>query len=375
MAFVGNIDYAIDQLVRSDEHDLFISLPDTFDLAVMDRLYCYLPGWEMPKTSSQHLTDHFGFITDYLGEAFHYLFRYSNRYDYVSQRVDFGSDVEGRDEKAINKTVCALLKILHPATEPTDEQFDEYVRYAAEMRRRVKEQMNKRKGDDEFAKINLSFVTSDGEEVVVYCPESKEAVATQNPVRTGLDGEAIDAASVTAEPSLPEHDDLTRKPEEGEADSTLGERHFTIHYGDTGHSYDSIFGRYLEEAKEIRVEDPYIRLPHQIKNFIRLCETAVKRGPVEKIELLTGYDDEEQRLETEEALANLRDSLIERGVDQKIEYSDTIHDREIRTDHGWVIKIGRGLDFYQKPESWHSLGVHDLDLRPCLETKVDVFRD
>lgn len=375
MAFVGNIDYAIDQLVRSDEHDLFISLPDTFDLAVMDRLYCYLPGWEMPKTSSQHLTDHFGFITDYLGEAFHYLFRYSNRYDYVSQRVDFGSDVEGRDEKAINKTVCALLKILHPATEPTDEQFDEYVRYAAEMRRRVKEQMNKRKGDDEFAKINLSFVTSDGEEVVVYCPESKEAVATQNPVRTGLDGEAIDAASVTAEPSLPEHDDLTRKPEEGEADSTLGERHFTIHYGDTGHSYDSIFGRYLEEAKEIRVEDPYIRLPHQIKNFIRLCETAVKRGPVEKIELLTGYDDEEQRLETEEALANLRDSLIERGVDLQIEYSDTIHDREIRTDHGWVIKIGRGLDFYQKPESWHSLGVHDLDLRPCLETKVDVFRD
>ena len=112
----------------------------------------------------------------------------------------------------------------------------------------------------------------------------------------------------------------------------------------------------------------------QIKNFIRFCETAVKRGPVEKIKLVTGYDDEEQRLEVEDALASLRDSLIERGVELEVRFSDTIHDREIRTDHGWVIKIGRGLDFYQKPESWHALGVYDLDLRPCRETKVDIFR-
>ncbi len=376
MAFVGNIDYSIEQLVKSDEHDLFISLPDTFDLAVMDRLYCYLPGWEMPKTSSHHLTDHFGFITDYLGEAFHYLFRYSNRYDYVSKRVDFGGDVEGRDEKSINKTVCAFLKILHPSGDPTDEQFDEYVRYATEMRRRVKEQMNKRKGDDEFAKINLSYVTADGTEEVVYCPESREAVATQEPVRKGLDGEAIEESAVSAEPSIPEHEELTRTPEEDgeEAEPERKERHFTIYHGDTGHSYDSLFGTYLEGANEIVVEEPYVRLSHQIKNFIRFCETAVKRGPVEKIELVTGYDDEEQRLEVEEALTSLRDSLIERGVELEVNFSDTIHDREIRADNGWVIKIGRGLNFYQKPESWHALGVHDLDLRPCRETKVDIFQ-
>lgn len=380
MVFVGNIDYAIDQLVHSDEHDLFISLPASLDLAVMDRLYCYLPGWEMPKTSSHYLTDHFGFITDYLGEAFHYLFRYSNRYDYVSKQVNFGSSVEGRDEKAINKTVCAFLKILHPDSEPTPKQFEEYLRYAIEMRRRVKEQMNKRKGDDEFAKINLSYITGDGEEVVVYCPESKDAVATQQPLRTGLDGEQGTRKSpVTPEPSLPEHDDLTQapSPSENEPDSEqdLSERHFTVFYGDTGYSYDSLFGSYLEAAKIVRVEDPYIRLPHQIKNFIRFCETAVKRGTIEKIELLTGYDSEEQRLEAEEALRSLRDSLVERGIELEVDYSDTIHDREIKTDTGWVIKVGRGLDIYQKPESWHALGVHDLDLRPCRETKVDIFRD
>jgi ATP-dependent Lon protease len=244
------------------------------------------------------------------------------------------------------------------------------------MRRRVKEQMNKRKGDDEFAKINLSYVTADGTEEVVYCPESREAVATQEPVRKGLDGEAIEESAVSAEPSIPEHEELTRTPEEDgeEAEPERKERHFTIYYGDTGHSYDSLFGTYLEGANEIVVEEPYVRLSHQIKNFIRFCETAVNRGSVETIELVTGYDNEEQRLDVEEALASLRDSLIERGVELEVNFSDTIHDREIRADNGWVIKIGRGLNFYQKPESWYALGVHDLDMRPCLETKVDIFQ-
>lgn len=381
MAFVGNIDYSIDQLVNSDEHDLFISLPNTFDLAVMDRLYCYLPGWEMPKTSSHHLTDHFGFITDYVAEAFHYLFKYSNRYDYVSQRIQFGDAVEGRDEKAINKTVCAFLKILHPQDEPTNEQFDQYVRYAMEMRRRVKEQMNKRKGDDEFAKINLSYMSPEGKEVVVYCPESREATATQDPVRSDLDGSPVERETVTAEPKIPDHEELSKAPSVGTdgedteaSEPKLEEQHFTIRYGDTGNSYDSIFGDYFERAKEVVVEDPYIRLTHQIKNFIRFCELAIKRGPVEQIQLITGYDDEQNRLEVKEALASLRDSLIERGVELRVEFDERVHDREIRLDNGWVIKIGRGLDFYQKPESWHAVGVYDLDMRPCLETKVDIFK-
>jgi len=89
---------------------------------------------------------------------------------------------------------------------------------------------------------------------------------------------------------------------------------------------------------------------------------------------MTDYEDEQGRLEVEDALVSLRDSLVERGIDLDVEYSSTLHDREVRTDKGWVIKIGRGLDLYQKPESWHDLGVHDLDLRLCLETKVDIFK-
>ena len=137
-------------------------VPEQFDLAIMDRFALYLPGWEMPKTSSEYLTNAYGFITDYLAEAFHYQFKHVNRYEEVNKRVRLGKAVEGRDEKGIKKTVCALLKILHPGGEPSDAELAEYVAYAAEGRRRVKEQMNKRKPDEEFANINLSFFGPDG---------------------------------------------------------------------------------------------------------------------------------------------------------------------------------------------------------------------
>jgi len=145
----------------------------------MDRFAAYIPGWEMPKNSSEFLTNNYGFITDYLAEAFHYQFKHTNRYEEVSKRIRLGKAIEGRDEKGIKKTVCAFLKILHPNGPPTDDEFEEYVAYATECRRRVKEQMNKRKPDDEFARINLSYFTTGGEEVVVFCPESKDAPATQ----------------------------------------------------------------------------------------------------------------------------------------------------------------------------------------------------
>ncbi|WP_240906103.1 BREX system Lon protease-like protein BrxL, partial [Thiorhodococcus mannitoliphagus] len=104
----------------------------------------------------------------------------------VSQRIKLGQAVEGRDEKGIKKTVAALLKILHPSGPPNDDEFDEYVAYATECRRRVKEQMNKRKSDDEFALINLSFINHQGQDTIVFCPKSKSAAATQEPARKNI---------------------------------------------------------------------------------------------------------------------------------------------------------------------------------------------
>jgi len=388
LSFVGNIDVSVQQVVNSNEHDLFQPLPPELDLAVMDRFAAYIPGWEMPKNSSEFLTSNYGFITDYLAEAFHYQFKHTNRYEEVSKRIRLGKAIEGRDEKGIKKTVCAFLKVLHPNGPPTDEEFEEYVAYATECRRRVKEQMNKRKPDDEFARINLSYFKASGEEVVVFCPESKDAPATQEPARRRLnqaDGQPAEAVEVQpaaqAAPTAQEAPAVSTPISPAPSSTSVGplpielkEQHFTILYGDTGHSYESILGPYLQGAKSVVIEDPYIRLQHQIQNFVRFCETVLKAGTVKKISLITGYDDKTQLADIAEKLDELKQSLLELDVELEVKLNPNIHDREIRLDNGWVIKIGRGLDFYQKPGGWFEVGANDLSLRKCLETKVDIFR-
>ncbi len=388
LAFVGNIDLSIEQVVNSLEYDLFTPLPKEFDLAVMDRFACYLPGWEMPKNSSTFLTSNYGLITDFLAEAFHYQFAKTSRYEEVSKRIRLGPAVEGRDEKGIKKTVCALLKIIHPDGPPSDSEFEDYVAYAVECRRRVKEQMNKRKPDDEFARINLSYFRPDGVEVTVFCPESKHSVATQNPLRREAMGRSggtceplptlvappsepappATAVAITLPPSVPAS--VANAPV-----TALVEQHYTIRYGDVGHSYDSIVGPYLAGAKEVVVEDPYIRMTHQVQNLVRFCEAVVKAGSVKKIKLITGYDDEAKMAEVQEKILELQQSLADSDVVLEVAFNTTIHDREIRIDNGWVVKIGRGLDFYQKPGGWFEIGATDLSMRKCLETKVDIYRN
>lgn len=387
LAFVGNIDQSVQQIVNSTEYDLFQPLPPQFDLAVMDRLACYLPGWEMPKNSSEFLTGNYGLITDYLAEAYHYQLKHTNRYEEVSKRIRLGSSVEGRDEKGIKKTVSALLKILHPNGPPSDSEFDEYVEYAVECRRRVKEQMNKRKPDDEFARINLSYYRADGTEVMVFCPESKAAVATQQPFRRHLGSESAEAeGAVTAgsavppvvvratptAPEMPVEPSAAVEPE-AEKSPELVAKHLTIRYNDTGHTYESLFGAYLLGAKRVVVEDPYIRLQHQLQNFVRLCELLVRTGTVRQIQLVTSYEDSNQKTDIAEKLSDLSESLRDADIELTLDFNPRLHDREITLDNGWVIKIGRGLDIYQKPQSWFELGANDMSLRRCLETNVDIY--
>jgi ATP-dependent Lon protease len=385
LSFVGNIDLSVSQVVNSTEYDLFQPLPPEFDLAIMDRFAAYIPGWELPKNSSSSLTSRYGFITDYLAEAFHYQFKHTNRYEEVNRRIRLGKAVEGRDEKGIKKTVSAILKILHPDGAPSDVEFEEYVAYACECRRRVKEQMNKRKPDDEFAQINLSYFSSEGREIVVYCPESKNAAATQQPTRRRLsvsdetDPHPDDVATsvdVTTEASISPASPAPREVDEVDpVRAEALEQHFTIMYGDTGHSYESIIGPYLRGARAVIIEDPYIRLQHQIQNFVRFCETVIKTGSVKKIELVTGYDDNTQLAEIDKKLSDLKQSLLEIDVILEIKLNSNMHDREIRLDNGWIIKIGRGLDFYQRPGSWFEIGTNDFSFRKCLETKVDIFQN
>lgn len=131
---------------------------------------------------------------------------------------------------------------------------------------------------------------------------------------------------------------------------------------------------YLAGAKSVVIEDPYIRATHQVQNFIRFCEAILKQPTVKKIQLITSYDENTNVQELAERLQDVKQSLLELDVELDIKVNENLHDREIRIDNGWTVKIGRGLDFFQKPDTWFSVGMNDLALRKCLETKVDIYK-
>lgn len=385
LAFVGNIDDSIESIVNSSEHTLFKPLHPVFDLAILDRFHTFVPGWEIPKNKDENLTRNYGLIIEYLAEAFHHLARNTNRFAQVKAACKLSPGYDQRDQTAVLKTVCAFVKMLHPGIEPTQEEVNEYLTYAIEGRRRVKEQLNKKKPDDEFANINLGFVDETGELVTVFCPESKDAEATQDPVRQPAIDPIVEKLSKEVEANPVKeaseakllHEKLPDSPPTQIPDlpeTGPKERHYRIHYGATGHSYESIFGDYLPGAEEIVVEDSYIRVHHQILNFLRFCETAVRLGPPKRILLVTKFDNQFEKDEAMSKLFTIADSLKLYDVELTIKENPNLHDREVRFSNGWKIKIGRGFDIYQKPEDWLHVGSNDLGLRPCLETNVDVTK-
>ncbi|KAM5252660.1 MIT domain-containing protein 1 isoform 2-T2 [Hipposideros larvatus] len=145
----------------------------------------------------------------------------------------------------------------------------------------------------------------------------------------------------------------------------------------TGFSYESLFQEYLNETvTEVWIEDPYIRHTHQLYNFLRFCELLIKRPcKVKTIHLLTSLDEGFRKQQQISGLEEIKESLGNHGVLLELEYSSSIHDREIRFNNGWMIKIGRGLDYFKKPQGHFSLGYCDFDLRPCHETTVDIFHN
>lgn len=371
-AFVGNIDQSIDQVVKSLDHSLFLTLPKSFDFAIQDRFFYYLPGWEIPKMDPRWYASSYGLITDYFAEAFHYMLKNNSAYSNIlTSKMKLGSKVEGRDDLAIQKTTMALLKIIHPDANPTDKEFEEILEYAIEGRRRVKEQMDKMKDDDEFSGVDLSYFTSDGKEIVVYCPESKKVLNSS----AEFDNQTQQPNTVNEENSLKtEVSDIESiNQKEGISyQSQPKEKHIKIHYGDIGYSYEEVFKDYFIGAKSIKIQDPYIRQKHQISNFLKLAELISKIGDCNKIHLITSSDDKEQEDENKYAFGQIANSLYENDIDFTFEFSETAHDREIITSNGWRIIMGRGLDYFQSlAGNYLQLGANDQSLRPCLETSFD----
>ena len=381
-SFVGNFDLNIPRIVNSYDHDLLVTLPEAFDLAVIDRIYNYIPGWEIPKIDDSAYNNNFGLITDYLSEALHYLFVHDSDYvGIVNARLKKGDNIEGRDNRALQKTISGFIKLLYPTGQPTDEEFDEIVEYAIEGRRRVKEQLNKRKPDEEYANINMSYINAKGEKVVVYCPESKYSEATQNPrkadgctIPTEEESNEVNASTDDIACDISTEIKITKEPKDDIIPQGPQPKSLDIRHGDTGYSYDNLFAEYLDGAKNIELQEPYLSNIYQLQNLTRFAEMIVKLVPCKKLSLTTKvcdtYDDTQK---VQSSLEQLKAALADMGVEFEYTFSDLIHARFIQSDNGWNISLDRGLHIYQapaQPKNYFLMGSYDLELRPCKETKI-----
>jgi len=170
IAMFGNTNQAVDVMVRSSH--LFMPMPEVIreDMAFLDRLHFYIPGWEVPKMRVEYFTDHYGFVVDYLAEALREL-RKHNFTEAIDRHFSLGSHLNARDVKAVRKTVSGLIKLIYPHGEMTRDELAEITELAIEGRRRVKEQL-KKLGSFEYHQTSFSYIDNDTrEERFVGVPE------------------------------------------------------------------------------------------------------------------------------------------------------------------------------------------------------------
>lgn len=170
MVFVGNINQSVDVLLKTSS--LFDPFPPEMgtDTAFLDRMHCYIPGWEIPKFRPQHFTDDYGFISDYLAEFIREL-RKEHYEDAMENDFRLGKNLNQRDTIAVRRMVDGYLKLLYPDGVFTKEELEEVLKISLEMRRRVKEQL-KKLGGMEFYDVNFSYIDNETfEEHYVSVPE------------------------------------------------------------------------------------------------------------------------------------------------------------------------------------------------------------
>ena len=170
MVFVGNINQSVPVLLKTSH--LFAPFPDAManDTAFLDRMHCYIPGWEIPKYRPEYFTNETGFITDYYAEVLRELRKISYA-DSFSKYFKLGKDLNQRDVIAVKKMVSGMVKLIYPNGEFTKEDIEEVLRFALESRRRVKEQL-KKIGGMEFYDVNFSYIDNESfNEEYVPVPE------------------------------------------------------------------------------------------------------------------------------------------------------------------------------------------------------------
>ena len=372
MCFVGNTKHTVPYMLKNSH--LFESIPTSFIKgAFLDRIHLYNPGWEIKMLKKDSFSKGYGLITDYLAAVLHAL-RNDDRTAVLKNYAKFDGSLSERDHLAIRKTFSGMMKLIYPDEKMTDQEAYELVDFAAEGRKRVKDQLYAidetfRAEPAKFNYINLKT----GQEINVETLEkvSNQPIVPIHAPSTTANGALSDADTQPMNEGMPEataQDGNEKTTHEGKRPRipVLQEKSMTFRMGQTGVSYEKLFAPYMATAHEITVEDPYIRAPWQVRNFLEFALMLINTRPVDDLKLNLVTNEEEDKIpELIDKLDDIKDDLASYGIEFSYKFRD-FHDRCIKTDTGWTITLGRGLDMFEKYNPL-SIASSRQDMRKCKE--------
>ena len=341
MSFVGNTKHTVPYMLKNSH--LFESIPTSFIKgAFLDRMHLYNPGWEIKMLKKNSFSKGYGLITDYIAAVLHAL-RNDDRTALLNDYAKFDGSLSERDHLAIRKTFSGMMKLIYPDGKITDEEAKEIIDFAAEGRKRVKDQLYII--DSTFcaepAKFEYTWLKT-GETIKVETLENIEHKSTH----TTEDNEGQNMDKNDAQEDKHEIRSTGSRPRI----KPLVAKTISIRENQSGVTYKDLFGDYLRTAKEICITDPFIRQPYQIDNlvdFIQMVKDVSTQQDTIKIHLSTQNDDDEKVAEVIDSFNDLVDELLPMGIEFTYDFKAD-HDRLIKTDTGWTITLGRGLDIYEK---------------------------
>lgn len=370
LVMLANIDLDQNKRPLNEQVGLFRVFPNFLrETAFIDRFSGLLPGWDLPRISKDTPSKTIGLKGDIFGEILHSLRSDISYRDYVKTNMELQNCDDMRDSKAVEAGATGLLKILFPDQDPSEEEFYCYcANPALELRQRVRDELCKL--DREYVPVTFTSKIPDdfqrGHRLVSYSDPNSIPVSPAAhldtvpiPVKDEEEAEVLRYFGVADDPS----DDKNKYSE-------LSAKTIHIREGETGYSYNNLFGPYLKGATKIFVVDPYVRLEYQIRNFIVFAGIIDTSAGQVELKLTTSAEDAYQEKIQEQKLKEISASLAQHGIIFTFDFDPVIHDRSIRMDNGWCIYPGRGLDIYQKPDSKYELSEIDQTKRKCRETDI-----
>lgn len=371
MSFVGNTKHTVPYMLKNSH--LFESIPTSFIKgAFLDRIHLYNPGWEIKMLKKNSFSKGYGLITDYIAAVLHEM-RNDDRTAVLNDYAKFDGSLSERDHLAIRKTFSGMMKLIYPDGKMTDQEAYELVDFAAEGRKRVKDQLYVI--DETFMAEPAKFKYINLKTGIEMSVETLEKVSNQLivPINTPTNpnGELTDADTQPMNEGMPEataHEQAETATHVGKRPRipVLQEKSMSFRMGQTGVSYEKLFAPYMATANEITVEDPYIRAPWQVKNFMEFALMLINTRPVDDLKLNLITNEEEEKIpDLIDKLDDIKDDLASYGIEFTYKFRD-FHDRCIKTDTGWTITLGRGLDMFEK-YSPDSIASSKQDMRKCKE--------